>query len=190
MLIEHNVPADFLGCTACSVSTHGQRMIWGEGTLYAPFMFILDNPGAREDNIGNPFVCGTRQTLAIAMQMSGIEENDVYVTWILKCRPTKKYEKVTARRICLRHLEYQITHYKPQLLVCLGNVAARSLLGDTADVKEIRGKILRYGENPGITTIAAYHPLAARRRPNLLPLLAVDLSFAKKLLNSERLDKK
>ncbi|MEK5389445.1 uracil-DNA glycosylase family protein [Margalitia sp. FSL K6-0131] len=49
-------------------------MIWGEGNPNGDIYVILDNPGAREDREGNPFVCGTRQTLQQA-----IEETNIFI---------------------------------------------------------------------------------------------------------------
>ncbi|MGE5590705.1 MAG: hypothetical protein ACM3ZA_08855 [Bacillota bacterium] len=36
----------------------------------------------------------------------------------------------------------------------------------TAELKVLRGRVL---ERQGISTLVSYHPLAVRRRPNLLP---------------------
>lgn len=47
-------------------------------------MIILDNPGAREDREGNPFVCGTRQTLLQTTRDVGLKMGDLYVIFILK----------------------------------------------------------------------------------------------------------
>ncbi|UOR13621.1 uracil-DNA glycosylase family protein [Halobacillus amylolyticus] len=63
-------------------------MVWGEGDLLeAPIIIILDNPEAREDREGNPFVCGTRQALQQAANEAGLTMNDLYVTFNLKGKP-------------------------------------------------------------------------------------------------------
>jgi DNA polymerase len=48
-------------------------VIWGEGNPNAPIFIILDNPGAREDREGTPFVCGTRETLQYGMMEAGLD---------------------------------------------------------------------------------------------------------------------
>ncbi|MFC4403374.1 uracil-DNA glycosylase family protein [Gracilibacillus xinjiangensis] len=65
-------------CEDCGLINHGSRMIWGEGNPSAPIMVILDNPGAREDRDGKPFVCSTRHTLQIAVQ-SFFQDSDADV---------------------------------------------------------------------------------------------------------------
>lgn len=67
---EESIPPNIQDCDACGLIDHGSRMILGEGNPFAPIMVILDNPGAREDRNGNPFVCGTRQTLQKVVTLS------------------------------------------------------------------------------------------------------------------------
>jgi DNA polymerase len=139
-------------------------------------MVVLDNPGAREDREGNPFVCGTRQTLHTAAQAAGLGLNDMYVTWVLKCRPTRAYDKPAARAACLPYLQQQLEAGAARVMVLMGNVALQAVLQDpTLEVKALRGQVLTHTGRP---TICSYHPLAARRRPNLLAYLEEDLHLA------------
>ncbi|CAH0344113.1 uracil-DNA glycosylase family protein [Bacillus sp. CECT 9360] len=80
---EEPTPEKHLSCRECGLYEHGSRMVWGEGNPDAPIMIILDNPGAREDREGSPFVCGTRQTLQKAANEVGLDAIDLYVTSIL-----------------------------------------------------------------------------------------------------------
>ncbi|WP_254052753.1 uracil-DNA glycosylase [Bacillus sp. V59.32b] len=147
-------------------------MIWGEGNPDAPIMIILDNPGAREDREGSPIVCGTRQTLQQAANEVGLDVNDLYVTYILKRRPVKAYDKKSVRETCMMHLTEQLKEKTPKLILCLGNVAVQSFFKDeSADVKSLRGS---WYDVQGFQTAVAYHPLAVRRRPNLWPLFKQD----------------
>lgn len=167
-------------CQDCGLYKQGSRMVWGEGNPKAPIMIILDNPGARENRQGNPIVCGTRQTLQKAAHEAGLFHDELYVTYILKRRPVRAYNKELVREVCMRHLEEQLRDYQPAHIVCLGNVAVQSFFqNQELDVKSMRGS--RHYVN-GYPTTAAYHPLAVRRRPNLYPLLLEDLKFVKALL--------
>lgn len=158
-------------------------MVWGEGNPKAPIMIVLDNPGAREDREGNPIVCGTRQTLQQAIQEVGLEKEHVYVTYILKRRPIRKYDKEITRKICMaRHLTEQLEQLMPKLILCLGNVVVQSLFQDPdAGVRTLRGE---WYNVRGFQVTVAYHPLAVRRRPNLYKLFIEDLTLVTKRLNS------
>lgn len=172
---EDSVPAKEQACRDCGLYAQGSRMIWGEGQRGAPVMIILDNPGAREDREGSPIVCGTRQTMQKALYEAGIAKDQVYITYILKRRPVRAYDKEHARAACMRHLQDQLHEQKPSLIVCLGNVAVQSFFRNPdVEVKGLRG---RWHEVNGFRTTAAYHPLAARRRPNLYPLLLEDMQL-------------
>lgn len=76
----------------------------GEGNPKAPIMVLIDNPGAREDKEGKEFICGTRQTLQAAAFLAKLELKDMYITYLLKCRPIRKYNKEEARGKCFNYL--------------------------------------------------------------------------------------
>ncbi len=150
----------------CEVCTSKSRVIWGEGSPGAPVFVILDNPGAREDKEGKEYVCGARATLQTALHRAGLTADDVYLTYILKCRPLRRYDKEKARSFSKPLLEQQIKAARPQFIVCLGDTVVQCMFADDeAHVKELRGK---WHFLMGRPAIVSYHPLAVRRRPNLM----------------------
>lgn len=172
---EEPVPKDVRECKKCGLYRQGSRMVWGEGNPNALIMVILDNPGAREDREGNAFVCGTRQTLQQGAKEVGLEMEELYITYILKRRPVRAYDKELVRQVCMMHLTQQLQLKQPDFILCLGNVAVQSFFQDPdVDVKSLRGFM---HEIHGFKTAVAYHPLAVRRRPNLRSLFIEDLTF-------------
>ncbi|NLJ81392.1 MAG: uracil-DNA glycosylase [Firmicutes bacterium] len=158
------------------------RLIWGEGNPLAPIFVILDNPGAREDGQNQPFLCGTRITLQKGALDAGLGLKDLYVSYLLKSRPLRKYDKEKARSFAKSYLFQQVEQHKPRLVFCLGNVVVRTYFEDAqAEVKHLRGRvnILR-----GFATIVSYHPLAVRRYPNLHPYFLRDWKLAQSLISS------
>jgi uracil-DNA glycosylase len=169
---EEPTPEHQKNCAECGLNKHGSRMVWGEGNPEAKIIIILDNPGAREDKEGQSYVCGTRQTLQQVTHQVGFKVEDLYVTYILKRRPVRAYDKVQTRQICMSHLKHQLQEKQPQFIVCLGNIAVQSFFEDQElDVKTLRGKIHHFNE---YKVTVAYHPLAVRRRPNLWPSFLED----------------
>ncbi|WP_242069631.1 uracil-DNA glycosylase [Paenibacillus dendritiformis] len=132
----------------------------------------------REDRQGNSFLCGTRETLQHAMREAGIDTNAVYITYLLKCRPMRAYNKPEARAACIPHLQLQLLEKQPSVLFGFGNVVAEAIFPqkENASVKELRGS---WHEFQGIPISFTYHPLAVRRRPNLLRLFVEDLKALK-----------
>ncbi|MDD9269232.1 uracil-DNA glycosylase [Paenibacillus sp. GCM10023248] len=175
ILPEEAAPVNAQHCERCELSNQRSRVIWGEGNPDAPILFILDNPGAREDRQGNSFLCGTRETLQHGMSLAGLNIDSVYVTYLLKCRPIRAYNKPAAREACSPHLQTQLLKKKPRLLFGFGNVVAESVFPgqENATVKELRGS---WHEFQGLPIGFTYHPLAVRRRPNLMRYFIDDLT--------------
>ncbi|WP_079504595.1 uracil-DNA glycosylase [Mesobacillus jeotgali] len=173
---EEPTPIGQRNCGDCRLNEHGTRMVWGEGNPEAPIMILLDNPGSREDRENQPFVCGTRKTLQLAVHDAGLKAEDLYITYILKRKPLRAYDKERTRHICMKHLKEQLDSKKPELIICLGNVAVQSFFQDSEkEVKSLRGEV---HDVRGHKTVVAYHPLAVRRRPNLWPLFLEDMKLA------------
>lgn len=183
ILPEEAAPEGVNQCERCELSKQRSRVIWGEGNPGAPILMIMDNPGAREDREGHSFLCGTRETLQQGMREAGLDTDEVYVTYLLKCRPIRAYNKPEAREACSPHLQTQLLEKKPLVLFGFGNIVAETLLPgkENPAVKELRGSWHDYQGSPiGFT----YHPLAVRRRPNLMKLFVQDLTALKNKLES------
>lgn len=172
---EDKLPQEAASYGQCEICTQKSRIIWGEGNPQAPIVIILDNPGAREDSDGLEFICGTRQTLQNALHQVGIAADNVYLTYLLKCRPLRKYNKDEVRAFSRPYLIKQIELMRPQFIVCLGDVVTRTMFEDeSTSVKALRGE---YHSILGIPCILSYHPLAVRRRPNLMRIFLDDLNM-------------
>lgn len=98
--------------------------------------------------------------------------------------PRRAYDREAARAIGLRLLHEQLDNRRPQVLILLGDVVTKTVLGDPdVSVRLLRSSVVSV---QGIPTVVSYHPLAARRRPNLYPLLVEDLARAQSLFRAIR----
>jgi uracil-DNA glycosylase family 4 len=163
----------------CGLVSGAPRLVWAEGNALAPCAVVLDNPGAREDRQGHPQVCGTRQTLRLALEGAGLHPSEVHLLFLYKCRPLRAYDRIAANAAFLPILREQVRASPACVLVGLGNTVAQALLGPHTEVRTMRGRWLRWCGRP---LRLGYHPLAARRRPQLLPLLVADLAEAARVL--------
>ncbi len=182
ILPEKKLPKEAQAYAKCELCTSKSRIIWGEGNPSARILIVLDNPGEREDKLGKEYVCGTRQTLQKALHCTNIDINDIYLTYLLKCRPLKKYDKEKARAFSLPFLVRQIEGLNPSILVCLGDVVVKTLFNNPdVSVKNLRG---RPRALLGYACIISYHPLAVRRRKNLMPLFICDFRMVSNIVNN------
>lgn len=86
-------------------------------------------------------MCSTRQTLQKVAYEVGLNPNELYISYVLKCRPKRKYNKELCRSVCIKYLWQQIEFVKPLIVVCLGNVACQSFFENPEiEVKLLRGK--------------------------------------------------
>ena len=145
ILPEHWAPADLSEEAKAELLSHSStRLVWGEGNPNAPIFVILDNPGARENRDNEPFLCGTRETLQKGAHDANVEICKVYVTYLLKSRPVKKYDKHRTRLLSRKYLISQIKEHQPKLVFCLGDVVVQSYFSDPeASVKTLGGNFMK-----------------------------------------------
>jgi uracil-DNA glycosylase family 4 len=112
-------------------------------------MLVGEMPGDEEDRQGHPFVGPAGRLLDKALAGAGIDRDDVYVTNVVKHfrwepRGKKRLHKTPGRghvEACRPWLQAEILAVKPQLIVCLGATAAKSLLGTDFRITKLRGEI-------------------------------------------------
>ena len=153
------------GCTGCRLATGRTRVVFGSGPASARLMFVGEGPGAEEDRQGLPFVGRAGELLTRIVAAIGLRREDVYIANIVKCRPPGNREpEADEVEACLGFLERQIDLVGPRVLVCLGRVAAQTLLGDGSPISRLRGN---WYSVRGVETMVTYHPAALLRNPAL-----------------------
>ena len=158
------------GCRACPLWQTGTQTVFGEGPAGAPVMLVGEQPGDREDIEGRPFVGPAGRILDEALAEAGIDRDATYVTNAVK---HFKWEARGKRRIhakptwseamaCRPWLEAEIAVVRPRVIVCLGAVAAQSLLGKQFRVTKQRGEWIESDLAELVT--ATIHPSAILRQ--------------------------
>jgi DNA polymerase len=104
--------------------------------------------------------------LQTALHQATLAADDIYLTYLLKCRPLRRYNKEEVRAFSKPFLIRQIERMQPKFIVCLGDVVTQTMFNDKdACVKKLRGL---WHVILGYPCMVSYHPLAVRRRPNLM----------------------
>lgn len=152
-----------LSCEKCSLRKGCTQVVFGEGNQEADLMLIGEGPGAKEDELGKPFVGAAGELLTNILAAVNLTREDVYIANILKCRPpNNRPPKKEEAAACLPYLEAQVAVIKPKLIVCLGATAVKYFLGIEDGISSIRGKWL---EKKGLLVIPTFHPAALLRDP-------------------------
>ncbi len=170
---------DIGDCTRCVLHKQGRKQIvFGVGNPLAEIMFVGEGPGADEDEQGEPFVGRAGQLLNNMISAMGIRREDVYIANVVKCRPpgnrTPEREECDT---CGPFLMRQIAVVRPKVVVALGAVAAKTLLGVNDSMANLRGRFYdfmpalpknapeRDAEWEGAKLAVTYHPAYLLRDP-------------------------
>jgi uracil-DNA glycosylase family protein len=161
------------GCRNCDLYKDATQTVFGEGPAKARLFLVGETPGDHEDKEGRVFVGPAGHLLDRAFTDLGVDRGKIYLTNAVK---HFKFEERGKRRIhktpnraeqvaCLPWLRSELAQVKPELVVCLGAVAARALLGNSFRLTQHRGEILDLPEfNTKVT--ATVHPSAVLRADN------------------------
>ncbi|MCB0729700.1 MAG: uracil-DNA glycosylase [Ignavibacteriae bacterium] len=151
-------------CQKCALGKTRTKFVFGTGNPTADVMIIGEAPGADEDKQGIPFVGRAGKLLTDILKAINFEREEVYIANILKCRPPNNRNPLPAEmEECTPYLYKQIELIKPKVILCLGLVAASSLLNQKVSLTKLRGNVY---DIQGIKTMVTYHPAALLRNPN------------------------
>jgi uracil-DNA glycosylase family 4 len=150
-------------CTRCKLHKTRNQIVFGDGSSKARLVFVGEGPGADEDQQGLPFVGRAGKLLTQMIEAMGLQRKDVYICNVVKCRPpgnrAPEPDEVTP---CSPFLLRQIDVMNPKVIVCLGAVAAKTLLNTTRGISQFRGQ---WQEWRGYKLMATYHPAYLLRNP-------------------------
>ena len=157
-----------LECEGCPLFEDTTQTVFGKGPVSAPLILVGEQPGDVEDKRGTPFVGPAGAVLWQCLQGAGIDRGDVYTTNAVKHfkhethgkRRLHKRPGVDEIEACHPWLEAELSVVSPQLIVALGAVAARSLLGRSVPIGASRRKQFDVDGTPIMVT---YHPSAVLR---------------------------
>ncbi|MFC2134657.1 uracil-DNA glycosylase family protein [Bacteroidota bacterium] len=151
-------------CQKCSLGKSRIKFVFGVGNPNADVMLIGEAPGAEEDKQGEPFVGRAGKLLTDILKAINFRREEVYIANILKCRPPNNRDpQPNEMETCKPYVLKQIDLIKPKLILCLGRVAANSMLNKNLALGKMRQNIYELND---IKVMATYHPAALLRNPN------------------------
>ncbi len=151
-------------CLRCPLGSTRRNFVFGVGNPNAKLVLIGEAPGADEDEQGEPFVGRAGQLLNKILAAVQLRREEVYICNILKCRPPNNRDPLPEEvDACEPFLKKQLEIIEPKLILCLGKIAAQTLLKTKATLSEMRNNIYEY---QGIKVLVTFHPAALLRNPN------------------------
>ncbi len=176
-----DIRADIGDCERCKLCSGRTNIVFGVGSPNADIMFIGEGPGQDEDVKGEPFVGRAGQLLTRMIEAMGLKRDDVYIANIVKCRPpNNRNPEPSEIETCYPFLLRQIATVSPKMLIGLGNVAVKALLGTEMGITRLRGQ---FHQVAGIDMMPTYHPAYLLRNEYKKKDVWEDLQQVMKKLN-------
>ena len=174
-----------------------KHLVFGEGKNDQPrLMLIGEAPGEQETLQGRPFVGKAGKNLDGFLEAVGLQREEIWISNVVKIRPTKVSEKGTVSNrppskeelaLFRPYLYEEISLVSPQLVVTLGNVALKSLLGEREVIGDHHGRLCLSDASLTGETLCVfplYHPASIIYNRSLQAVYAEDLVRLRELLDS------
>jgi uracil-DNA glycosylase family 4 len=172
-------------CNLCSLNESCEHVCMiGDGPKKARLMIVGEIPTTTDDDRAKVFQGRQGQMIAKLLIQLGIQREEVYLTYAVKCHSPSTPNK-TSIKACKPYLMEEIQKVKPEIIVTLGNAALLSVTGRSGIMK-YRGEpmVISFGSHK-CTVIPTIQPSSIFRNPKNEPLLNADMDRVKAFLAGE-----
>lgn len=159
-----------MGCKRCDLWRPATQTVFGAGPADARILVVGEQPGDQEDLSGVPFVGPSGKLFDRALAELGLDRGRMYVTNAVKHFKFERRGKARLhkspnageQRACRLWLEGELARIRPEVVVCLGAIAARNVLGPAFRVTRQRGQWQALAD--GTRAFATVHPSSVLRQ--------------------------
>jgi len=152
----------------CGLKRTATNTVFADGMPQGGIMLIGEAPGRDEDRIGKPFVGRAGQLLDKMLASIGLDRaSNAYITNVINWRPPDNRDPTPEEAAsCLPFLRRHIELADPQLIILLGAVAARHVVGISDGIMKLRGRWLEYRVGSSMVPLMpTLHPAYLLRQP-------------------------
>ncbi|MCP2266577.1 UdgX family uracil-DNA binding protein [Promicromonospora thailandica] len=156
-------------CRGCELWRPATQAVFSAGPADATVMLVGEQPGDHEDQEGEPFVGPAGRVLDDALREAGLD--GAYLTNAVKhFRFTERGKRRLHRtpdvahvRACLPWLTAELAVVRPRVVVALGAIAGRAVLGRPVRIGAERGQVLDAADGAEHRVVLTTHPSAVLR---------------------------
>jgi len=152
----------------CALKHSATNTVFADGVAHAPVMLIGEAPGRDEDRVGKPFVGRAGQLLDKMLASIGLDRKvNAYITNVINWRPPDNRDpSPDEAAACLPFLRRHIELANPQIIILLGAVAARHVVGVSDGIMKLRGRWMEYRVGDRMVPLMpTLHPAYLLRQP-------------------------
>ncbi len=148
------------------------KAVLGQGSQHASIMMVGDAPSYHDEQAGLPFQGEAGAKLDGMLKAMGLTRADVYLTQLVKFRPSLPRQTFNNRPPTAKEIAYsipiidvEVQLLRPRVIVALGVIAARGLLG--RGELPLTAYLGKPGEFAGIPVVVTHHPSYLLRTSDL-----------------------
>ncbi len=131
-------------CRACARCEGRKLVVLGEGRGTSGLMVVATEPGEIEERGNGPLKGAPGEMLDRMLEnVLKLRRAQCYVTTVLHCRPPRgesAEQQAASVRACVANLEREIAVVRPRVIMALGALPTRVLLGGDAALDAVAGK--------------------------------------------------
>lgn len=176
-------------CQACSLHQNRILPVPGLGSAKCTLLIVgdwLTADQAERFPDGCQFGIEQDRMLGRMLEAIKMDRSQVFVTNVIKCGiPSSTQPLAEHVNTCISFLHRQIRMLKPQLILAMGLIAARSLMNRPESLSRLRGRLHSYqGQEKALTPlVATYHPTFLLKNEGMKKATWADLQLAAKQLD-------
>jgi len=156
------------GFEGCALKRTANNTVFADGVAEGRVMLIGEAPGRDEDRIGKPFVGRAGQLLDKMLASIGLDrQKNAYITNVINWRPPDNRDPSPEEAAaCLPFLRRHIELARPKVIILLGAVAARHVVGVSDGIMKLRGRWMEYRVGDAMVPLMpTLHPAYLLRQP-------------------------
>ena len=168
------------------------EFVFGDGLINSLVMLVGEAPGKDEVLLKKPFVGQAGKILSHFLEVINVTREDVYITNAIKYRLSKEGQRpgtfvnrpAKAREVELAKgfLVEEINIVKPKIIVPMGNVPLKTLLGNKVSIGAYHGQVID-DVIDGISIYPIYHPASLIYNRNLKEKYEMDIRNLRTLID-------
>ena len=179
---------DIKACTLCQLSDNSSGRVIGKGKIGSRLMIVGDY-SYQSGSFSSDILFGGEEDEMLWKMMTaiGMVPEMVYVTNCLKCCPVDPGTidgKCEER--CFSFLSWEIGAVAPQMIIAMGDVAARVITGQKDPLVRLRGRfgMYRYPSGQDVPVMPTFHPRFLLEQQDMKKATWNDLQAVKRRLDA------
>jgi DNA polymerase len=151
----------------CPLKRTATNTVFADGNPASRILFIGEAPGRDEDRLGLPFVGRAGKLLDKMLAAIGLDRTTAYITNVINWRPPDNRDPSPEEAaMCLPFLRRHIDLVDPVVMILLGAVSVRHVMGRSDGIMKTRGRWLEYSVGGRMVPVMpTLHPAYLLRQP-------------------------